>query len=93
MRNQVILTVMFLIASTGLSIASEVYNSQGKVINESAFITVYTQEYYTKNVAEQMAKKLANGQVFQDVDTKMYKVLYGNVQINDVVVITSMSEE
>lgn len=68
-------------------------NTEGGYISPNAKLEVYPKQFDSKSDAEVFAKTLNNGQVFKDVDTKKYIIVYGNATIIGQVVVPGMSEE
>lgn len=66
--------------------ASPVYKTNGEVIKSAS---VKIQEFSTRKEAEVFSLKV-DGQVFKEQDQELYRVIWGNVKINDVVLISSM---
>lgn len=96
MRNKIIiLSMMILILGINLAQASQgnVFNPKGEIIDNKAFLDIYPQQFKDKTEADTIAKELQNGQVFQDHDTKLYQILYGNVIIIGCVQVSSYSEK
>lgn len=91
-----ILTLTFaafiLLTLHSLAYAGTVYNLEGKSFAKFNSLDVYPQTFNSKEEADSIALTLENGQVFQDVDSKKYQVLYGSVVITGVVQLASVTE-
>ena len=70
-----------------------IYRTNGEKIDNISYIQMYPTQFRNKIDALAMASTLENGDVFQDHDTKLYQVFYGNTKIIGVVIISSISEK
>ena len=91
-HNIVLLIFIFLLI-TSIAKADSVYDTNGNIINRQISIEIWPTQFKNKPDAEFVAKKLSNGDVFQDHDTKMYQVFYGDAKIKDVVLLSSISDK
>ena len=91
-HNIVLLIFIFLLI-TSIAKADSVYDTNGNIINRQISLEIWPTEFKNKNDAETIAKGLSNGDVFQDHDTKMYQVFYGDAKIKDVVLLSSISDK
>lgn len=93
-----IILVVFvaLILFSSLSHAQEVTNAEGKHASKAVKLKLYPQTFVVRAEAEAKATELKvtnlYAEIYQDQDTKQFQIIYGNCHINDVVVLSSMSE-
>lgn len=95
----IVITIFFLVnhksahADTVYSEDGIALNTEGGYISPNAKLEVYPKQFDSKSDAEVFAKTLNNGQVFKDVDTKKYIIIYGNATIIGQVVVPGITEE
>lgn len=91
--HNIILLIFIFLLITSIAKADNVYETNGYIINRQISIEIWPTQFKNKTDAEFVAKKLSNGDVFQDHDTKMYQVFYGDAKIKDVVLLSSINDK
>lgn len=86
-----IILIISLLIFAGPAFADAVYKTNGELVDKKAWINIYPVQYKLKADAEAKALEV-RGQVYRDQDTKLYQVLYGNVEITGIVTLETISE-
>lgn len=89
----IIIALICMLVGISTSFANTIYRTNGEVIDKRADLNLYPKQFVNKADALAVASKLENGDVFQDHDTHLYQVFYGNVKITGVVVISSIEQK
>lgn len=91
--HNVVLIIFILCLICSIAKADNVYDTNGNIINRQISIEIWPTKFKNKKDAEFFAKNLSYGDVFQDHDTKMYQVFYGDAKIKDVVLLSSINDK
>lgn len=86
----IVISVSFL--SPLICKGEEVTNFQSKHANNTIVLNIYPKVFNTLEEANKIALTLENGQVFKDVDTMTYTIIYGTKVINGVIILSNIGE-
>lgn len=80
------LTTIMVLSFVSIGLANPVYKTNGEVVNHASLKIV---NFSNMKEANEYASKV-DGQVFKEQGQELYRVIYGNMKINDVLILTSI---